>query len=118
MDNEHEATPPISRDVVLDVRLPAVKPTARVEIRRIHLEPGVAPGFHTHNGPVFGSVISGSVIYQIDGEPQTVLRPGDVFYEPEDAPIARFDATDEGVTFLGYFLLEDGQEAEMTMGRG
>jgi len=118
VDNEHDATPPISRELVLDVRLPAVKPTARVEIRRIHLEPGVAPGFHTHNGPVVGSVITGSVIYQIEGGPETVLGPGDVFYEPEDAPIARFDATEEGVTFLGYFLLEPGQKAELTMGRG
>lgn len=117
VDNEHDAAPPISRDMVLDVRLPAVKPTARVEVRRIHLEPGVAPGFHTHNGPVFGSVISGSVVYQIEGETETVLRPGDVFYEPEDVPIARFDATEEGVTFLGYFLLEPDQEGEMTMGR-
>lgn len=118
MTSEPDAVPPISRDVVLDVHLPAVKPTARIEVRRIHLEPGVAPGFHTHNGPVVGSVIEGSVIYQIDGEPENVLGPGDVFYEPEDAPIARFDATDEGVTFLGYFLLEPDQEAEMTMGRG
>lgn len=118
MSNDDDAVPPVSREVVLDVRLPAVKPAARVEIRRIHLEPGVAPGFHVHNGPVFGSVVSGSVVYQIDGEAETVLRPGDVFYEPEGVPIARFDATDEGVTFLGYFLLEDGQDAEITMGRG
>ena len=34
-----------------------------------------------------------------------------VFYESEGARIARFDARDEGVTFLGYFLLADGVDA-------
>ena len=43
-----------------------------------------------------------------------MLRPGDVFYEPEGTRVARFDATEEGVTFLGYFLLADGLNAELT----
>jgi quercetin dioxygenase-like cupin family protein len=106
---------PVSRTVVLDVRLPRVKPTERVEIRQIRILPGHAAGAHVHNGPVVGSVVTGSVIYQIDGEPERRLGPGDVFYEPEGARIARFDATEEGVTFLGYFLLEPGQEAELRM---
>ena len=33
-----------------------------------------------------------------------------MFYEPEGARIARFDAGDEGATFLAYFLLRAGQE--------
>jgi hypothetical protein len=32
-----------------------------------------------------------------------------VFFEPEGATIARFDTADEGVTFIGYFLLGPGQ---------
>jgi len=40
--------------------------------------------------------------------------PGDVFFEPEDARITRFDAQDAGVTFLAYFLLGPGQEAEIS----
>jgi hypothetical protein len=42
-----------------------------------------------------------------------VLHPGDVFYEPKGVRIARFDAQDEGVTFLGYFLLDAGEQAEI-----
>jgi hypothetical protein len=34
-----------------------------------------------------------------------VLKPGDVFYEPQGVRIARFDAQEDGVTFFGYFLL-------------
>ncbi len=105
--------PPISRVVVLDTPVP-LKPTTRVEVRRITIQPGFALGFHLHNCPVFGTIESGSVIFQLEGEPASVLKPGDVFYEPEGT-LVRFDATDEGTTFLGYFLLSDGQQAEINM---
>ena len=68
-----------------------------------------------HNGPVFGSIVAGPVVYQIDGQPESVLRPGDVFYEPEGERIAWFDAQDDGATFLAYFLLSPGQEPELTL---
>ena len=51
-------------------------------------------------------------------DPETVLRPGDVFYEPEGARITRFDAQDAGVTFLACFLLGPGQEPELTFPAG
>ena len=76
---------------------------------------GCGPGPHVHNGPVVGSILAGSATYQIEGQPESVLRVGDVFFEPEGERIARFDATEEGVTFLGYFLLAPGQDASITM---
>jgi quercetin dioxygenase-like cupin family protein len=57
-------------------------------------------------------------VYQVEGEPETVLRSGDVFYEPEGARIARFDAQDAGVTFLAYFLLGPDQEPELSFPAG
>ena len=39
-----------------------------------------------------GSIVSGSVSFQVEDEPETVLGPGDVFFAPEGARIARFDA--------------------------
>jgi quercetin dioxygenase-like cupin family protein len=109
------AEEPITRTVVSDVRLPAVKATDRVQIREIRIAPSQPAGLHVHNGPVFGSIVAGSVVYQIDGQPAAVLRPGDVFYEPEGERIARFDAQEDGVTFLAYFLLSPGQEPELTL---
>ncbi|GLY63778.1 cupin domain-containing protein [Amycolatopsis taiwanensis] len=108
-----EQVPPLSRVIVLDQALPEPLATQRVEIRRITIAPGYAAGLHIHNGPVFGSIETGSVVYQIEGEPETVLNPGDVFYEPEGVRIARFDAQENGVTFLGYFLLAEGTNAEL-----
>ncbi|MDL4818411.1 cupin domain-containing protein [Actinomadura opuntiae] len=112
---DDEDVPPITRSVVLDQHLPAPRSTQRVEVRRITIAPGHAAGLHVHNGPVFGSIETGSAIYQIDGEPASVLGPGDVFYEPENTRIARFDAQDDGVTFLGYFPLAPGESPELTV---
>ncbi|MFD1049134.1 hypothetical protein ACFQ1S_28155 [Kibdelosporangium lantanae] len=52
---------------------------------------------------------------RIDGGPESVLTAGDVFYEPESTRIARFDAGEDGVTFLGYFPLGPGETAELTL---
>ena len=107
-------TSPVTREVVLDVTLPAPRATARVEVREIRMRPDTVAGPHTHNGPVFGAIVAGSVVYQIEGQEPSTLTPGDVFYEPEGVRIARFDATGEGVTFLGYFLLAAGEQPELT----
>ncbi|GLY83274.1 cupin domain-containing protein [Actinoallomurus iriomotensis] len=105
----------LSREIVMDQKLPEPLAVQRVEIRRITIAPGYAAGLHVHNGPVFGSIETGSAVYQVEGEAETVLRPGDVFYEPEGVRVARFDAREDGVTFLGYFLLADGVNAELVI---
>ena len=108
-------TTPVTREILVDVPLTRPKVIHHVEVRRIHIEPGYAAGLHIHNGPVFGNIVEGSAIYQIEGEPESVLGPGDVFYEPEHTRIARFDAGADGVTFLAYFLLEEGQASELIL---
>lgn len=108
-----EPTAPMSRVIVMDQQLPEPVAAQRVEIRRITIAPGHAAGLHIHNGPVFGNIETGSAIYQIEGRPEIVLEPGDVFYEPAGVRIARFDARQDGVTFLGYFLLAENVQAEL-----
>ncbi|WP_405062993.1 cupin domain-containing protein [Kribbella sp. NBC_01505] len=105
---------PITRQVVLDEVLPEDLPVRRVEARRITIAPEAAVGTHTHNGPVFGSIESGSAIYQLRDEPEVILQPGDPFYEPADEPI-RFDAGPDGVTFLAFFPLRQGQAATLDL---
>ncbi|GAA4232823.1 hypothetical protein GCM10022254_33770 [Actinomadura meridiana] len=75
---------PVVRSPVLDQFLAEPHNTHRVEVRRITIAPGHAAGRHVHNGPVFGSIETGSVVYQI-----------------------------EGVTFLGYFLLAADEKPEI-----
>lgn len=113
MSSSEQTEAPVTRETVLQAHLQPVKNTDRVEIRRIRIAPGFAAGVHVHNGPVVGSILEGSAIFQIEGEPESVLRPGEVFFEPEGARIARFDGGPDGVTFLGYFLLAAGEDAEI-----
>jgi quercetin dioxygenase-like cupin family protein len=105
---------PVSRVVVLDQALAGPTDTHRVQVRRITIAPNQPAGPHVHNGPVFGSVETGSVVYQVDGQPPVVLGPGATFHEPAGTRIDKFDAQDAGVTFLAYFLLTEGQDAELT----
>jgi quercetin dioxygenase-like cupin family protein len=101
---------PMTREVLLDGRLSAALTTERVEVRRIRMLAGHKAGRHVHNGPVFGSIVEGSVLFQVEGEAAVTLSPGDVFFEPAGVPVTHFDALDEDVTFLGYFPLAAGQE--------
>jgi quercetin dioxygenase-like cupin family protein len=101
------------RTTLLEAALDPVKHAASVEIRRIQMPPECVAGEHVHNCPVVGSILEGSVTFQVKGEPERVLRPGDVFFEPEGVPIARFDAGSDGATFLGYFRLAVGEKPEL-----
>jgi quercetin dioxygenase-like cupin family protein len=107
--------PPLTRAIVLDQRLPAPRLVDRVEVRRITLAPDSAVGPHTHNGPVFGCVETGSAIYQVEGGAETVLTAGDVFYEPEGVRVERFDSRSDGVTFVAYFPVGPGEEPRLDL---
>ena len=104
---------PVTRTTLLDQHLPEPARVSHVEVRRITIAPSAAAGAHTHNGAVFGTIESGSVVFQIGDESETILRAGDIFYEPAHVVISKFDATGEGVTFLGYFLLDAGESPEI-----
>ena len=106
-------TEPVVRVTLLEQQLDN-KITAAVQVRRITLQPDVAGGPHRHNGPVFGTIEAGSVVFQTNGGAEIVLSAGDVFYEAEGVRIDRFDATAEGVTFIGVFLTGPGETPELT----
>jgi quercetin dioxygenase-like cupin family protein len=106
---------PVTRTIIDHHVLASSLLVEHVEVRRISIARGVMPGAHWHNGPVFGVIERGSVFFQVDGDAERVLRAGDTFFEPADTTIARFDATDEGVTFLAWFPMASGVEPELTM---
>ena len=90
-------------------------PTGRVEVRRITMAPNAAAGRHRHNGPVFGTIERGSVLFQVEGGDPVILGAGQAFAEPADAVIEHFDATDEGVVFTAVFLLRAGEQGELDL---
>ncbi|KRC49694.1 hypothetical protein ASE16_13410 [Leifsonia sp. Root227] len=107
---ELSAENPVVRVVVQDVTLPEPRPFGRIQSRRITIAPGAESGLHVHNGPVIGSIETGTAIYQTEGGEERVLIAGDLFYEPEGGRIARFDAGPQGVTFLGHFPVGADEE--------
>jgi quercetin dioxygenase-like cupin family protein len=104
---------PVTRTIELDIALAQTKAVQRVEVRRIRIPAGIPADAHTHNGPVFGTIVSGSVRYAIAGEDDVVLHPGDVFYEPEGVVVTHFDALDDDVEFIGVFPLGPGEDAAL-----
>jgi quercetin dioxygenase-like cupin family protein len=48
----------------------------------VHYGPGEASPPHTHACPVIVYVLEGSVRSEVKGQPETIYRPGDSFYEP------------------------------------
>jgi len=105
----------VTRDIELDIHLPATRVVGRVEVRRIRMPAGMPAGAHVHNGPVFGTILHGSVLYQLHGEEGRILSPGDVFYEPEEAEVLHFDALDDDVEFTAVFPVGPGQNPDMTL---
>lgn len=103
---EQPAENPVVRVDVQDVTLPVPRTFGRIVSRRITIASGAASGVHIHNGPVVGSIEAGSAVYQVEGEKERQLSPGDVFYEQEAVRIARFDAGPDGVTFLAHFPVD------------
>lgn len=107
---------PVVRTTLSTLALSDADSFATVEVRRITMAPSVHPGPHWHNGPVFGVIESGSVYFAAGEGEERVLRSGDTFYEPADETITRFDATEEGVTFLAWFPTPAHVDPELTMG--
>jgi quercetin dioxygenase-like cupin family protein len=68
---------------LLAQRPPFVPLGADVMIVRLDLPPG-DPGSppHRHSGPVFGYMLEGEMIFELEGEPERVIRAGETFWEP------------------------------------
>jgi quercetin dioxygenase-like cupin family protein len=43
-------------------------------------DPGTPP--HRHSGPVFGYMLEGEMIFELEGEPERIIRAGEAFWEP------------------------------------
>lgn len=80
----------------------------------IELEPGSAGSPpHRHSGPVFGYLIEGELVFELEGEPERIIRSGEAFWEPGGDVIhyqAANNLTDGRTTFLAVMVCAPGQE--------
>ncbi|MGO4535710.1 cupin domain-containing protein [Leifsonia sp. 2MCAF36] len=80
----------------------------------IELEPR-SPGSppHRHSGPVFGYVITGELIFELEGEPQRVIKAGEAFWEPGGDVVhwqAANNLSDGFTKFLAVMMCVPGRE--------
>ncbi len=100
-----------ARKTLLDVAL-TNQHLSQVEAKRVTMPPGQAAPKHTHPCVVVGYVVSGRVLFQIEGEEKRILVAGEAFYEPKDKAILHFDndSSDEPLTFVAFYLKEGNEE--------
>jgi quercetin dioxygenase-like cupin family protein len=73
-------------------------------------DPGAPP--HRHSGPVFGYMLEGEIIFELEGEPEQVIRAGEAFWEPGGDVIhyrAANNLTDRWSRFVVVMLCVPGQ---------
>jgi quercetin dioxygenase-like cupin family protein len=111
------ADPAIVRTELLTAALAGTPGVERVSVARVELAPGQPTGRHFHPCPVVGYVLSGSVRFQVAGEPEMMLGPGNAFHEPAGAEIPHFDnaSDDEPVVFVACYLLAPGEDRLIEM---
>jgi quercetin dioxygenase-like cupin family protein len=72
--------------------------------------PGNPP--HRHSGPCFGYVVEGELLFELEGEPERVVRAGEAFWEPGGDAIHYQDGNnraDMPVRFTVAMLCEPGK---------
>src|SRR5919108_6064685 len=69
--------------VVLSRSLPAMKGNAlKITVLEVTYAPGATSLPHSHPCPVVAYVVLGAIRSQVKGEPETVYRMGESFFEP------------------------------------
>jgi quercetin dioxygenase-like cupin family protein len=98
----------VDRRVLLTQSIP-LKTVKTVDIREIRFSPGQKGGYHRHPCPVFGLILEGEALLQVEGQEQRVLRAGDAFYEPQGAPIVHFDNASavKPMRFVAFYLIDN-----------
>ncbi|MGI5500187.1 cupin domain-containing protein [Lentzea sp. CA-135723] len=70
----------------LDVLLhhsPAIPQGSAGMVATVTIPPGdPGSGPHRHSGPVFGYVLQGEILFELEGEEPRVYRAGEAFWEP------------------------------------
>jgi quercetin dioxygenase-like cupin family protein len=108
---------PIIRDALLSAVLDEAPSVERVQMARIQLAPGQAAGRHFHPCDVVGYIVSGTIRFEIAGEPGVTLEAGAAFHEPANREIAHFDnaSGEQPATFVACYLLAPGEERLIEM---
>jgi quercetin dioxygenase-like cupin family protein len=95
------------------VELTALPQPTEVMTTCIELSPG-SPGTppHRHSGPVFGYLLEGELVFELEGEPERIIRAGEAFWEPGGDVIhyqAANNLTDRWTRFIAVMIGVPGE---------
>jgi quercetin dioxygenase-like cupin family protein len=72
-----------SVELIATTTTPPIPDGAEVMTVLVTLPPGSAGSPpHRHTGPAFGYVIKGEVVFEVEGQPQRIVKAGEAFSEP------------------------------------
>jgi quercetin dioxygenase-like cupin family protein len=77
------ATTNMTQDDLLEIDRLTIPPGAHTMIRLLELppgDPGIAP--HRHSGPVFGYMVEGEMLFELEGGAPYRIKAGEGFFEP------------------------------------
>lgn len=74
----------VTRENLLYLHLNEKHTLSNIVVERIVIPKGGKADYHLHPCPVFGYVVSGNLLFQIDGQASQYMKAGDVFYEPKN----------------------------------
>lgn len=108
--------PEIVRRHLLSAIIDVQKTVDRVEIKEVTLSARQRTGLHLHPCPVVGYITEGAILFQIEGQQTTDLKPGDAFFEPAYTRVSHFDnATDQPAKFVACYLVGPDDQELITM---
>jgi quercetin dioxygenase-like cupin family protein len=73
----------IVQNDLLEIAPPFIAQGSSALIRLVELppgDPGIAP--HRHSGPVFGYMLEGEMLFELEGEAPYPIKAGEAFWEP------------------------------------
>ncbi|WP_433287252.1 cupin domain-containing protein [Pseudonocardia sp. CA-142604] len=73
----------MSQEDLLVLVPPFIAPGSSAMVRVLELppgDPGIAP--HRHSGPVFGYMLEGEMLFELEGEAPYPIKAGEAFWEP------------------------------------
>jgi quercetin dioxygenase-like cupin family protein len=83
----------------------------QVSAAEVTTPPGVVDARHRHPGFVLGYVLEGDLRFQVEGQPETVIHAGEMFYEPPGSvhAVSASASPTKPVRFLALILAEKGK---------
>jgi quercetin dioxygenase-like cupin family protein len=102
-------------DITLIEQTITVPEHPQVTIQTVELPPGGVAAPHRHPGPVFGYVLEGEVVIQMEGQNPSSYRKGQAWYEPPGLvhQLTKNPDNDKRTLFLAVIIGQEGKPSKL-----